>query len=839
MLNACQRKVKQIASWADRVWGAVTDWSGAGRKVFRAATSRGIDVIRSFGPPGAEIARQIETVARPAFARAGRQTREVTQALRGLNGQEREWAAKLLDEHVTLDEVPQGMREKVKAAEAKLRAVMDRDLGAFRFLGGERQLAPGVRRPARGSGQAFPTSPNQEGMRVLRDAVNNRRSGRLNAVLEWMVENGHAANEDEAMAALVDYSKNQLRGTNHYFERTRGVWDQLPPELREWDPLAVLPRQLERNAMLLEGIRKWGTEFEGLKNLLGRMARDSERGAMEQTQRFIESYFGNVHSAPGMERFFNPISNYETVSKLSGLFSPILNFGQRFTHTVRAPLRVQAQGVRDLPPLMNNWLKASKKIKAEIEEAGAISGMNPLTELTAQKGVGQKLSQMLLNPFIQVARGNEYMSAHVARLAIEADLEALLAYREAAPLGAIMQRLKILAADPELGLFSLQPGAALERRIASRGIDPDRALDLMKQGKRLTPEQLTAVMQRATEDEQFRLNILTDPIWWKDNPALRLAFKFKTFGVRTTEFIWKNVVKEAMLGNAAPLLKFMATSAIMGEVYHLSRDLLTGSDKSFTSAWLNTDPSERKPEQLAARIASNIVAQGGIGILADLNYGITGYLAGPAGSTVGNLGRAAQHIILDPDQAGLAVRELFTEEVVLARHSERLLSFAEEQATQQTDRLFRYHRTRNAAYAFEEAQERGGEFSVRDFLQEAGLRAIRGPVSYELTEKSLRYRYAARAVTAQEPEEAAGYLEGIFANAQSPREIEGMANSARRSMMRNAPMGNLSQDAQRSFLAQLPDGEAQEVRRLRAAWIRDYERALRTAQRNALRNLRR
>lgn len=839
MLNRCKRAALKIGDAAQGLFDSLREWSSNGTKLFRQATYRGVDVIRSFGPAGAELARQIEVVARPAFARTGRHTREVTQALRGLRRTDRELVGKLLDREITLDAVPEASRERVQAAEEVLREVMDRDLNAFRFLGGTRSIAPGVRRPPTGSGRAMPTRPNREGQAVLRDAVNQRKSGRLAATLEWMVDSGRFPDEDAAMAALVEYGEKEFRGVNHYLERVRNPLNPLPPNLREWDPLAVLPRQIERNALLLEGMRRWGPNLEAAHALLGRMARESEPGAMEQSKRFLEGYFGYSTAPPGMAGFLNPISNYETVSKLSGVFSPILNFGQRFTHTHRAPIRVQLQALKDLPPGAGRWLKSAEKIKAEIEQAGAISGMNPLTELSAQRGASQRLSQMLLNPFIQVARGNEYMSAHVARLAIEADVGRLLEYREAASLGKIMQRLKILAADPELGLFAAQPGAALERRILARGVDPDRAVQVMKDGGRLTDEQLTAVMQKATEDEQFRLNILTDPIWWKSNPALRLAFKFKTFGVRTTEFIWKSVAKEALLGNVGPLLKFMATSAIMGEIYHLSRDLLTGSDRSFTSAWVNREPSERDPEQLASRVASAIVAQGGIGLLADLNYGITGYVAGPAGSTVGNLARAAQHIILDPDQVGLAVRELVEEEVVLARQAGRVGAFADEAVESGSGRIFSYYRTRNAAYAWQEARDAGEGFDLGEFLKESTLRAIRGPSSYELTERSLRYEYAARAVTAEDPDRASDYLQAILENAESRRDIPDLVGAIEQSMRRNAPLGNLSQEERTDFLRQLPRRERTRVRALRSSWLRDYGRALRTARRRAQRNMRR
>jgi len=780
---------------------------------------RGVNFIRDFGPAGEELAHQVEEVVRPAMARAGTQTEIAMQSLKGLNRPERELVAQIVDKQVP-ESAAKGDARVLHAAQV-IRDRLDVDMNASDAVGMRRRLAPGVRAPIKGSGHAFPTELNRAGRQVLEEAHRlGLGSGKVKALVERMVSEGRAESEDMALEQLRRLRDRMLRGTNHYIESVR-TW--LPPELREWDPRSVLPRTFKRNAFTLEGVRRWGDQFEALNGPLSQLSRESGAGAAEVTEQFIKYHFGVAGRVPlWHQRVANAWSNWETVSKLSGIFSPILNFGQRFTNTADAPIIAQLRALKDLPPVANTWMKSAELIKSDIRKTGAISGMNPLTELARQGPVARKISQIVLSPFGAVARGNEYYSALVGRYALEADMEALGRVAGADnPLSKMWQAVRHLAIDPQ---------GAIERRIARRGIDPQEAMGMLQRGERITADQYTVAMQKAIEDDQFALNALTEQVWWGQSPWMRLAFKFKTFGVRQVELIYNRVAHEAMLGNFAPGLKFLAATALMGEAYHLSRDLISGSDLSAVSLLKSRDPSKRNPQEVAARIASDFVAQGGVGMMADLHYGIGNFVQGPAGSSARNVLDAAINIELDPRQTLLALRSLASNEVVPARQAGSLLEQARQHFAGQTDRYRQYHQLRSAAYNFANAK---GQQTFAAKTEAAVLRAMQGQEAFQPTARSLRYRYSAAAITANDVDQASSYLSEIFSTATTPAELKSLMRGVQSSMRRQAPMGNLSEQDRRRFLALMPPADRMQAQRLRSVWIRDYERAIQIARQKA------
>jgi len=788
---------------------------------FRHKVQKGIDFIASMGAAGEEIARQIKEVSRPAMHRRGIQQTDATRALRGLSKADRIRAAKIAD-----GQSARGASPAAAKAGKRLKEILDRDLADGMSLGDIMRTVGGMKRPLGGSGKAFPTTLNAKGRRVVEEAYRRGAgSPRVKALLEEMVKSGKYADEDHALAALRQFRDQQLRGTSPYFERERLT---LPDDYREWDPNLVLPRHFERTAFFLEGARRWGADFQGLQPLIARLSRESGEAESKIVENFIRTKFGLAGTVPRFDqRVYGALSNYETLSKLTGIFSPVLNFGQRFVNSADMPLSAQFRALKDLPPGLNAWLPASRKLKEWIRRTGAISGINPVTELAAQGPRGARLAKTLLAPFMVVARGNEFHSALVARYALEADITALHRIQgRNGPLGKMFEMIRALAIDPK---------GATARRIERRGLDPEKALDMFRKGERMNEAEWAAIMQKAVEDEQFALNIMTEPIWWDTNPFLRLLFKFKTFTVRQTGFIYERIAKEAMLGNVAPLIKFLGAAAIMGEAYHLSKDILSGKDQSVTSLLAQRDPEKRTQEEIAARVLANMGAQGAFGVVADLHYGLTNFIIGPAGSSVQTLLDAGAHLNQDPTQVGTVIREAVRDEIVLSRQTEALLIQAKEAFDGTTHRFRNYHRIRNAAFEF---QEKKNETGIAQQLTRAIDRALTGPIQYRVTDRTLRYQYAARSVTAQDVEAAGEYLGQIFSKAESPREVIDLANSAKISMRRNAPMGNLSEADRKEFLSLLSPSRRTEARRLRSAWIRDYEAAIRAGRREALQEIR-
>lgn len=826
VMNTCARAVRGVWSEVEDYLDSTARFLEGAKWIAKGFGQRGINFIRSMGPGGEELARQVEGVFRPAQRRAGKQTVAVEQALRGLSKADREAAAKVADGELARTAVS----DKVAAAADVMRERLDADMNAANLVGMRRRLPDGQLAPIKGSGRAFPTRLNREGRKLVQLAYDAGKSnGRVAAFLERLVEEGRYPDVDTALQRLREYHDTRLRGTNHYFESVRF---DFPEEYRVWDPHQVLPEQFRKNALVLEGVRRWGPEFDGVRPMLGRISRHGRYGRKlaEVAEKFVQAHFGVAGlTYPWHSDVANALSSYETVSKLSGIFSPILQIGQRYVMTVDAPLWAQARVVREFPPILNNWMKSAQVIRDRVAETGAVSGFNPITELTAgDRTAGSKVVRALLSPFVAAAKGNEYTSALLAGYSIQHDVEALA---------------RVRGRDTALGKFveilrngALDPRGMLERRIENRGIDPAEALKAWSRGERVTPEQVIAVMQKATEEEQFVLNAMTEPIFWQTQPWLRLAYKFKPFGIRAMEYTYRHVVKEAMLGNPTPFLKMFVAAAVMGEVYHETRDLLKGEDRSVLSLLRQRDPSKRDASELAVRIAGNVVDQGMLGALSEMTWGLENYVGGPALATGRNVIELVGNLSADPRQAGVAAKAFLEDEVVLTRQVEALLTQSAERVNEDTARFRSYWRFQNAARQWADA---GKNQSLGGAAAAGWQRVLHGPQEYQGTTRTLRFRYAARAITASDPEKAEDYLTSLFSSqAKDLRDLDALETAARASMRANAPLGRLNEKDRRSFLSLLSPDDRRAANRLRRDWINDYERAIRKARARARRTVR-
>jgi len=818
-VNACRRAVRKIVD--DTVayaTGAFENLKGA-RTIFKRTFNRSQDFIRSLGPTGEVLADQVEEVGRRALVRNGVQWQQLRIAMKGLSLKERTQIAQFLNKRT------KNIDPALRPIADNVRKVLDRDMNAYAQLGGMRTMFNGQKVTPKGSGKPFPQVPNAQGEQVLRaSAQRGLGHPKVAAAAQRMVAEGLYPDAKSAVAALQRYQRERVRAVNGYLQLSRV---ELPRDLVEWDPMSVLPGTIERNAFTLEGMRRWGPEFDGLSSMIRQLGDESGADHARSVGDFLNAHFGVNPAQRADARVAGAFSNFETVSKLSGMWSWLLNFGQQFTATARHPISVQLKALRDLPPIAQNFMRSSKAINEAIERTGAVSGRSTLTELTKQTKVGKKISDVMLAPFTTVAKSNEARSAWVARLAIERDIKELIRLEgQSSTLGRVFDSFRSLAVDPK---------GATRRRIEDAGIDPAEAMSRFQKGGRLSPLELAAVMQRATENEQFALNMLTTPIWWTNQPWLRLAFKFKTFSVRQTGFIWKNAVREGMLGNFAPGLKIFAALAIMGEAYHLARDQVEDSDRSLTRKLQNTAPEERDAQLVAASILANIAAQGGLGIIADLEWGLADWAFGPAGGTISTIGTTLAHFNQDPKLGALAVKEALRDEIVPLRQAQDIITSLTEEHDSETARFRLYHRLRGAAFEWERGQEEG---TLPGELTRRVDRMLQGTPSFPISSKTLRYEYAARAVTAGSVDDATEFLTDVLSAAESRDDLDKLFRGAQSSRRSRAPMGNLNEEQRTEFLRTLSPEMRRDAVRIRREWIRDYDKALKAARTTARRSLR-
>jgi hypothetical protein len=816
--RTCRRIAWETKQEVQDTFAKLKGGLGNTRMLLRQVGLRADAFMRSLGPAGEELAEQVTRTVRRAQKASDTDAQAVADILRGVSTKDRRTVGEFLrfgaDRDVTISDA---LRDKAN----QIRTVLDRQMNLANSLGFLRLDKKGVARPVTGSGNPMPQVLNRRGQRVFRNFDRNKPSAEMTGIAERMVATGQASSIERALDDLAAYNTERLAGINGYFERRR---IDLPAEWLELDPAKVLPFQIERNWLSLEGARTWGWRHPSLEVMLGRVGREAGPHAGKIVKEHLQLGFGVAGPQnPYASRFFGTLSNWETASKLSGVFSPILNFGQRFTNTISAPFMAHADALKAHPPVAWRWLREARQLHRDIEASGALRGRNVLTDIQ-QGGLGDGAVQLSIKPFMAVAKDNEFYSALVARYALERDIDRLIKLQgRTSPLAKMADMVTSMSVDPE--------GVAL-RNIARRvDMTDKRILDRLASGARFTPEEVAFVMQKAVEDEQFSMNMLTQPIWYGTNPLFRLLWKFKTFGVRQTEFIWNNVAQEAMRGNMKPMAKFIGATILLGEVYHTARDLLEGTERGVTMTLLNTPPERRTPEILVDRIVGNMIAQGALGIFSDLTWGVSGWVAGPFfGSTIDNVKDFAEHVALSatPQQVGLASVELLRDEIVPFKQGERLWLKSKERLENDPDRarFSEYWRFRNGAFQFRRDQERE---TPLDPIRAGAQRAIRGTQDFPKTERSLAYKNAARLITLGDTDAAVTNLEQILKGVTDFDDRDRLLRGMRQSMVRNAPLGALNLSQQDDYLATLKPGDRESARRLQDQWTRRYEDAIREA----------
>jgi hypothetical protein len=106
----------------------------------------------------------------------------------------------------------------------------------------------------------------------------------------------------------------------------------------------------------------------------------------------------------------------------------------------------------------------------------------------------------------------------------------------------------ILKSDPQ--------SAFAARQLESLGIKID---DIVK-GK-LTEQQLATAANKMTRITQFKIDAMNLPTAWR-SPLGKVLMQFKSFSFMQTRFIRDEILKEAAMGNFAPLARFVAIAPI-------------------------------------------------------------------------------------------------------------------------------------------------------------------------------------------------------------------------------------------------------------------------------------
>lgn len=127
--------------------------------------------------------------------------------------------------------------------------------------------------------------------------------------------------------------------------------------------------------------------------------------------------------------------------------------------------------------------------------------------------------------------------------------------------------------------------------------------------KTLTEDDVAGFMYRFSTDQQLLKNVLRDPLSSHD-PRFRSLWLFKKFGVKQSQLIKDEVLKEVQKGNPMPLLRLAAGGYIGGEFVGWARNKI----KTFQSG----EEHYRDDEEMWERAAENYAAVGAVGVISDI-----------------------------------------------------------------------------------------------------------------------------------------------------------------------------------------------------------------------------
>lgn len=133
-----------------------------------------------------------------------------------------------------------------------------------------------------------------------------------------------------------------------------------------------------------------------------------------------------------------------------------------------------------------------------------------------------------------------------------------------------------------------------------------------KVGKTLTKEQQIQAARGLTAMSQFKVDPMDLP-GWAESPLGKVAFQFKSFSYKQTNFMYTHVLKEAANGNVMPLMRWLTLAPAVGAGSTWAKDKILMRGSSFE----NEDGTQKNPVQ---KYLTGLTAAGTFGLGNDLMY---------------------------------------------------------------------------------------------------------------------------------------------------------------------------------------------------------------------------
>ena len=716
-------------------------------------TTSAASYMKTLGDAGEQLSEDIDDITFQVTKQTNRDAVAVRNVYKGTNREVRENISKTVNGRI---DDPSGF---IQDKADKLRDILDRSMNEANMLGMERRLSDGTKIPVGGLGKAFPQVPNAEGIAFLDRAAEKGMSD--SKVFEWaneQVEKGKYESVQEAIHNLQKFRDSLLRGMNPYFESFRV---ELPDEYIEWDGSKTLPKLFERNWMTIEGVRKWGNDFELVSALTENISIEYGTDKGKMVKSFIETSFGK---SPGISREAKKVRDivvgYQFFSKVA--LSPltiIRNMADRIPKGMMDSPVSTLRAMAEYPPFINGFLGWSQKLEEEMIKRGAIFSHGSLTEGFETDNA---IAEAFKTPFASSERGNQVFIAVVRYHKLKADLVKVNAIKPG-----FWENITNLTE----GLFSTKKAA--EIRIG------DRIMEKVNSGETISVEDVNKFLHEAVQNRAFPMLLDTKPIWWDSSVLGRLFSQFKTWTVRQTNMIWNDVVKYTVkTGDVSRLVNFLAGTLVAGEIYNIARDLITGRKESVTSQLQTPNP------ELGRALLNDLLDGGVVGMLADFTYGIFDWASGVSARTAANTWDVALNALEATELTPEAIERLVEREVSPYRQAKHLL----ERYKESRDPLnisSDYFQAKSEVYRWKFKQDNGTTPSV---IKSYTHDVMFGQPSFQIGENTLAYEMIQRSIISGDIKEASEYALYVITNSKEPVEaIRGL----RSSMNSRSPFGSI------------------------------------------------
>ncbi len=771
----------------------------------RRTVARAEDAVGHWGTAGKKVQRDLREISARTAKNVGTTSQNIRPLLKGLSAAEKIVVAQIVDGKIAetgllIQTQPRRLVERARLLKEQL-DIMQREA-----------IRVGLRKGGL-TGRAFPQVANKLGKEFLEEAeVKGGQSHRVFAWAQIQVNEGRFKSVDAAIAALQNYRKQRLRGTEGYFEGARLI--ELDFEMREWNPDKILPSIIEGGWENIEAARQWGVTQDGnFKDIRTSIERIRGEVGVDQAnllEDYIKAQYGQSRASVAAKKWNQRARSVQFIGKLA--FSPLTitrnmldRYAKGMTHgTIGTNIRATIQ----FPPFLNKWMKTSQRIQDEMIRQGAVLGHGHLSEGFASGG---RIQQFLGQPFALSERGNQTYIAIVKKMQLEADVKRLNEMGgKDGTVGKMYDRMLAI-----VGKSQLQT-----RKRVLTDLTNEQLADALSQ-ESISDDVMAEVLHRTVTDSAFPLTLASKRMWWGNRPFLQTATQFKVWSADQMRFIYKDVIKyTAATGDPSRLFRFILATWFAGELYNIARDFLIDKDESLLSTV--TDEDGRNAKDISKSIGNALVDGGIVGMLADLTYGLSDWAFGPTVGSIESIAARGFAAAVDPATTIDGLKMFLLDDVPALKQAKGVLDRIDRTFFDKNNLTGNYAKWRRRSFDF---RKKKGDLTE--------LERIVGRIVFSRTKRlpgprTLSLEMIARQVLVGDIDDAADHIVGIVKDTK-PEKLKDLRAAFLQSAKNNSPLGNMAKEDVPEFLAQFSAEGQAEIKSLQTQWEKNYDKAVKRA----------